>query len=171
MPVIHQDRVGAQRDLTMRFVDRQFDDHEALPSPTICPRCHAHRERGQWRYDEQRYRALLTQPDMPTHLCPGCERIERRMYEGEVTARHDWSAVSKEEALNLINHEEARARASNPGARIAVVEDRGDELYILTTTQFLAKRIGRELEKAYRGVARVMHLPRERFTRVYWERT
>jgi hypothetical protein len=50
------------------------------------------------------------------------------------------------------------------------MEDRGDELYILTTTQFLAKRIGKELQKAYRGLLKVSDLPRERFTRVRWER-
>jgi RNase P subunit RPR2 len=162
--------VDQQGDLAQRYVDRRFDDREDIPGPAICSRCHAYLETEHWRYDEQRFRALKERPDILVTLCPGCTRVERRLYEGEVTVRHRWDAVSKQELMNLIHNEEARARGTNPSARIALMEDRGDELYILTTTQFLAKRIGKELQKAYRGLLKVSDLPRERFTRVRWER-
>jgi hypothetical protein len=166
---IKQNRAGMQRDLTWRFIDRRFDDFEKTEGPAICSRCHAYLETDHWLYGEQRYREIKEMPDIHVMLCPGCTRVERRLYEGEVTVRHHWDSVDKAEVVNLIRHEEARARATNPSARIALLDDRGDELYILTTTQFLAKRIGTELHKAYRGSLKEDHLLRERFMRVRWE--
>ncbi|HEX2948758.1 MAG TPA: hypothetical protein VHV83_04195 [Armatimonadota bacterium] len=158
------------RDLRWRFIDRRFDDSEDPAGPAICSRCHAYLEEDHWLYNEHRYRELKEQPDINVILCPGCTRVEKRIYEGEVIAHHRWDVVDKGDVMNLIHNEEARARATNPTARIALMEDRGDELYILTTTEFLAKRIGRELQKAYRGSVTTSDLPRERFVRVRWAR-
>jgi len=169
-PVVDQHRAAAQADLSWRFPDRQYAERLDVPGPAICSRCHSYLETDHWRYDEKRYLQLKGQSDVHVTLCPGCVRVEKRLYEGEVMVHHDWSAVDKQEVLNLIHHEEARARATNPTARIALMEDRGDDLYILTTTQFLAERIGKELHKAYRGTLKLMPLPRERFTRVRWAR-
>jgi len=169
-PLEYQNRAAMQGDLTWRFPDNQFVTREEVPGPAICSRCHSYLETDHWRYDEHRYLQLKDRPDIHVMLCPGCSRIEKRLYEGEVIAHHDWSAVDKQEVLNLIHHEEARARSTNPTARIALMEDRGDDLYILTTTQFLAERIGKELHKAYRGTLKVMPLPREKFSRVRWTR-
>ena len=159
----------AARDLSWRFPDRQFAERLDVPGPAVCSRCHAFLETDHWRYDEHRYRELAEQPDIHTMLCPGCTRVERRLYEGEVTIRHRDDDAEKQTLLNLIHHEEARERQTNPSARIAVLIDRDSELYLLTTTQFLAKRIGREVEKAFHGTLTVTPLPRERFTRVRWE--
>jgi len=163
-------RTALSKDPIWRFEDRRFAIPLDVPGPAICTRCHAYLETDHWAYDSQRYQQLKSRSDVHTMLCPGCTRIEKRLYEGEVIVHHNWQAVDKQEVLNLIHHEEARARATNPTARIALLEDRGDELYILTTTQFLAERIGKELYKAYRGALQVMPLPRERFSRVRWSR-
>ena len=167
---IRKPPVDQQGDLTWRYPDRRFDDQEILRGPAICSRCHSFLETDHWRYDEQHYRALKEKPDIHVTLCPGCTRIERRLYEGEVVIHSDWNQVNKQDLLNLIHNEESRARATNPTARIALLEDRGDTVYLLTTTQFLAKRIGRELTKAFHGEVSIQDLPRERFSRVRWQR-
>ncbi|MHB9024969.1 MAG: BCAM0308 family protein [Armatimonadota bacterium] len=168
-PLVNQQRAGAEKDLTMRYIDRRFDDQEVIAGPAICERCHAYLETDHWRYGEKRYLELKAQPGIATTLCPGCTRAERRMYEGEVRIRSNWDAISKDDVVHLIHNEEHRERATNPTARVALMMEHDEELYLLTTTEFLAKRIGRELEKAYKGTLRLMHLPRERFTRVVWE--
>lgn len=169
-PLVKQNRAAMASDLNWQFQDRRLAARLDVPGPAICERCHSYLEGDHWLYDEHRYMQLKNRPDIHLMLCPGCTRVEKRLYEGEVMVHHDWKAVEKQEVLNLIRHEEARARATNPTARIALMEDRGDDLYILTTTQFLAERIGRELHKAYRGNLKVMPLPRERFSRVRWSR-
>lgn len=167
-PEVNQNRAAMQRDLTWLYPERQFADHEKIEGPAICERCHAYLETDHWRYDEQRYRVLQAASGVTTTLCPGCRRVERRLYEGEVTIAHPWTAVSKDEVLHIIHNEEARVRQQNPAARVALIEDHGDELYLLTTTQFLAARIGKALQKAHQGALTLSPLPRERFTRVRW---
>ncbi|OPZ85283.1 MAG: hypothetical protein BWY76_01477 [bacterium ADurb.Bin429] len=169
-PDVKQNRAGSLPELLWLYPDRRFADAEVPPGPAVCPRCHASLETDHWQYDEHRYHRLRTLPETQTMLCPGCTRVERRLYEGEVRIRHRWDVFDKETLLNLIHNEEARARAANPSARIALIEDHGDELYILTTTRFLAERIGKALHKACHGTLRLSPLPRERFTRVWWER-
>jgi len=167
-PVPNIQRAGTYGDLDWDFPDRGWGFGKDVPGPAVCSRCHAYLETDHWKYDERRYSELKKQPDVHQMLCPGCTRIERRIYEGEIIIRHDWNGVDKAQVLNLIHNEEARERITNPSARIALLEDRGEEIYILTTTQFLARRIGTELEKAYRGSLKVMPLRQERFTRVRW---
>ena len=151
---------------TMRFVDRRYDDQETLHGPAICSRCHAYLETDHWSYDEARYRVLQTHPDVHATVCPGCLRVARRLYEGEVRISLTGDAAQKADIMRLILHEEARVRASNPSARIAVLEEREDEVFLLTTTQFLARRIGRTIQKLIHGTLKVDNLPYERFTRV-----
>ena len=171
VPVGIENRTDVQGDLAWRFPARQYADQPLTPEgPAVCTRCHASLETDHWQYDPQRYLALRDQPGIHEMLCPGCLRAERRLYEGEVTIRLRRGQLSRDDILHLIHNEEARERFTNPSARIAVMDDREDEIYLLTTTQFLAKRIGKELYKAYRGTLTVTPLLRERFTRVLWTR-
>ena len=98
-PEVNINRAAIHGDATLLFIERQYDDKPEAPAPAICPRCHAYRETDHWRYDERRQRELKAQPDVHVTLCPGCLRIERRFYEGEVTIRHDWNGVNKTEVL------------------------------------------------------------------------
>jgi NMD protein affecting ribosome stability and mRNA decay len=168
-PAVKQNREGSLSDLLWLFPDQRFVPAGTIESPAVCERCHASLRRDHWVYDARRYAETKALPDVHAMLCPGCLRVERRLYEGEVTVRHRWDVFDKEMVLHLIHNEEARLRAANPTARIALIEDRGDELYILTTTQFLAERIGKALRASCHGTLRLSRLPRERFVRVWWE--
>jgi hypothetical protein len=169
-PVAKINREGSLRDDTWLFPDRRFDqDHQLeIAGPAVCARCHAYLETDHWRYGEARYNDLRVIPGVTVTLCPGCTRVERRLYEGEVVVQHDWAKIARDEVLNLIHNEEARVRVANPTARIALIEDRDDTLYILTTTVFLAERLGKALQKSFHGSLRLSKLPRERFVRVWW---
>lgn len=168
-PAVKGNREGSLHDMLWLFPDKRFVPAGAMESPAVCDRCHASLRTDHWVYDERRYAETVAQPDVHVTLCPGCLRVERRLYEGEVTVRHRWNVFNKDMVLHLIHNEEARLRAANPAARIALIEDRGDALYILTTTQFLAERIGKALQASCHGALRLSRLPRERFTRVWWE--
>lgn len=170
-PVVAQNRAAIQGDLTWRFPSRRYSERKDIPGPAICDRCHAYLETDHWRYGERRYRELSAVAGVTTTRCPGCLRIERRLYEGEVRVLHDGRGANLDEIRRLIHHEEARERITNPSARIAVEDERDGELYILTTTQFLARRIGQELHKAFHGSLTFTNLPYERFTRVQWRQT
>ncbi|MHB1415299.1 MAG: BCAM0308 family protein [Chloroflexota bacterium] len=163
-------RESLGRSEDWRFPEKRFEKGEDKPGLLLCPRCHAISEIKRWYYDEDRYQELKNKQEAQFAVCPGCERIERQIYEGDVVLRGPFLAQHKEEALHLIYHAEDQARQKNPISRLASVEDNGDEVKVITTTRWLAERIGKEFRKAFNGDLEIQRLPREKFSRVRWER-
>lgn len=152
------------------FPDKKAEAGEDQPGLLICPRCHAISEIKRWYVDEDRYRELRSRPDAQLVVCPGCLRIERQQYDGEVVLSSPLLADNKEQAMHLICKTEDKARRDNPFSRLASVEDNGEEIRVLTTTQWLAERIGKEFRKAFSGELEIQRLPGEKFSRVRWHR-
>jgi len=90
------------------------------------------------------------------------------MYDGDVLLRSSLLAANKVQALHLIHHEADRARRLNPLCRLASLEDRGEEIAILTTCVALAERIGKSFQQSFKGKLVLQHLPDEQFVRVRW---
>jgi hypothetical protein len=138
------------------------------PGTIVCPRCHAISVQKRWFLDEAAYERLRSAPQTRLLVCPGCRRIERQMYDGEILLRSPLLVTNKVQALHLIQHEAERARRVNPLCRLASVEDRGDEIAILTTCVALAERIGKAFRDSFKGKLVLQRLPGERFVRVRW---
>ncbi len=153
-----------------RFPEKRFEKGKDHPGIIICPRCHAISEQKRWYIDEQRYRALEHMPGVEKVLCGGCKRIQEGIYEGEVLLKSPLLLFRKDEALNLIRNTEKEARFENPLSQVASIEERDDEIYVLTTTAWLAERIGKEFHKALGGELTIDTPPYEKFARVRWIR-
>ncbi len=164
------DRQTLGRSEDWRWRRRKLQVAEDRPGTLICPRCHAISDHKRWFYDEPRYRRLRRQPGVGIVTCPGCDRLDRQLYEGEVRLRSPLLAQNKRQVFGMIRNTERAAMAENPIARLAAVQDHGTEIAVLTTTRFLAERIGKEFKKAFDGRLQVEELKREKFARVYWER-
>jgi hypothetical protein len=150
---------------------RQDDQGKAAAKgQLICPTCMSFSHGKHWHMDEERYLQLRSEPDTQVEQCPACQKIERQMYDGEIVLEGDWMVEHKEEILNFVHNEEARAMGTNPMARIASLEDRGDSVYILTTSSVLARRIGAGIESAFNGHLDLQKLQYEDFVRVRWRR-
>ncbi len=153
-----------------RYPEKRYEVGKDHPGILICPRCHAISEEKRWFVDEKKYRKLQHRPGVEESLCPGCKRIDEKLYGGEVTLKSPLLVNHKDEALSLIQHTADEARSENPIARVASIEVRDGEIYILTTTRFLAQRIGKEFLKAFHGNLDIDNLPYEKFSRVRWLR-
>jgi hypothetical protein len=149
---------------------RRDEEHPDQPGTIVCPRCHAISLQKRWFLDEGLYQQLRTRPSTRLIVCPGCRRVEQQIYEGDVLLRGDILAANKRQALSLIRHEEDQARLVNPFSRLAAVEDRGNEIAVLTTTIALAERIGKAFHRSFKGALSLQYLPGERFVRVRWKR-
>jgi hypothetical protein len=151
--------------------NRQDDQgRDTAKGQAICPTCMSFSDGKHWHMDEEQYLQLRSEPDVRVEQCPACQKIERQMYDGEVVLEGDWMVDHKEEILNFVHNEESRAMGSNPMARIASLEDRGDSIYILTTSSALARRIGAGIESAFNGHLDLQKLQYEDFIRVRWRR-
>jgi len=148
---------------------RRDDEVEGLVHTFICPACHAILKDESWFVDEALYRQLDGQPGVRPSLCPGCLRVVRGRYEGEVVLQSPLLALTKAAALQLIGQEELRAHRANPMSRVTAVEDRGDEITVLTTTTILAERIGRVFRRMFDGRLEIQRPPVAQHYRVHWQ--
>lgn len=141
-----------------------------MPGRAICSTCHAIWDDKHWTLDEPRYQAMAIDPATTVLQCPGCVKVERQEYDGEVTLKSPLIPENIDSVLGLITNTERRVREHNPIARIASLTVEDDSIRVLTISTFLAERIGKELEKAYDGQLSVKHAEREEFIRVTWFR-
>ncbi|MBX6772997.1 MAG: hypothetical protein IRY83_14810 [Chloroflexi bacterium] len=165
---IYRAQIGEKVDWI--FPPHKYEKGLDRPGTLVCSRCHAISVQKRWFLDEHRYAELQTRPGVQFVVCPGCLRIERQIYDGEVRLRSPLLRMRRTQALGMIRNAEDQARQTNPFSRLASVVATGEEIYILTTTRWLAERIGKIFHKAFKGDLEIHRLPGERFVRVRWSR-
>jgi len=138
---------------------------------TVCEGCHAVNKKKRWYADPQLYDAALTIRDTAVEVCPACLKIRDNFPGGIVTLKGDYVLPHKQELLNLIKNEEARARGFNPLERVMSVKENGyGSMVISTTNEKLAQRIGRAIRKAFSGKVSYRWSHDNKLARVDWER-
>ncbi|MBI4533817.1 MAG: hypothetical protein HY711_07695 [Candidatus Melainabacteria bacterium] len=153
------------------YTDRRFTQKLLLERGTsLCTRCGAISVEKHWYIDEDKLKVLKKDPNVRQVLCPGCERVERHIYDGEVILESDLLLTNKDAAMGLIKHTEGKAWHDNPLSRIASLTENGKRIEILTTTRWLAHRIGKQFYKSFKGALEIKPSHREKFVRVYWSR-
>ncbi len=142
----------------------------AAGGTAICTSCSSIHEEKYWFVDPQRLEELSRDGEVEQTLCPGCDRVKRHMHDGEVTLKSPFLTRDREAALALIKHTEEKAWHDNPLSRIASIREDREEIKIMTTTTWLAQRLGKAFHKAYSGDLEIKPSRREQFVRVYWSR-
>jgi NMD protein affecting ribosome stability and mRNA decay len=120
-----------------------------LPEPSGCERCGSIFSRRVWRQGRRVTAALLEQVHWTT--CPACEQTRRATGLGRIILRGPYVAPHEEAIRRRIANVAARAAFTQSQRRVSSIERRDDGLEVLTTSQKLAHRIVRELEKAFGG--------------------
>ena len=119
---------------------------------TVCEGCHAVYKKKRWYADPHLYIAAVKISDTAVAVCPACLKIRDNFPGGIVTLTGDYVLLHKQELLNLIKNEEARARGFNPLERVMSVKETGyGGMVISTTNEKMAQRIGRAIRKAFSG--------------------
>lgn len=155
--------------------DREFPAnvphaHGGYTGTVVCARCHAIWDHKHWHLNEDEYSRLRQDETIEKVVCPGCEKVERGEYDGQVTLRSSLIPENEQAIMGLIHNTEEHIREHNPLARIASLQRKGDTIEVLTISPFLAERIGKELRKAYHGQLEINHSERAEFVRVTWIR-
>ena len=136
-----------------------------------CPRCGAVYDGHRWipEPDAELKRALAKKAH-EQRLCPGDLRLSKRQVEGIVTLKGAFMKSHRDEIANLVNRVAREGRRRNVSARIfEIVEDDGD-IVIETTDEHLAERMGKEVEKAFKGNLQIKWQEKDTFARVVWQR-
>ena len=121
------------------------------PRTTACHGCGALFVRKTWRRDHKvktgLYDGVIWRP------CPACRQSEEGTAFGKVVLKGAWVAANEDLIRRRIENVAARAEFTQPQRRIVSFDRVGRGLEVLTTSQKLAHRMARELEKAFGGRA------------------
>jgi len=137
-------RRGSQSDKTPAVARKQtFSD------PSICDRCGAVYTEKIWRRGRRMTGEALAKAKWVT--CPGCAQAASGEYHGRVLIEAS-DGVDRDAIVARIANVERRALVTQPERRVVATSWSGKTLEVLTTSQKLAHRIAREVQKAFGGV-------------------
>jgi hypothetical protein len=150
----------------LHYPDKRTKSQMDVPGVVYCPRCQSISKQKRWFLDAELYAKLERDPSARATLCPTCLQIDNQQYDGEVILRGAKVMQQKQEVLNLLRNEEMRMRESNPLVRLASIEERDEEIYVLAINPNFAQRLGKAVQSAIGGELEIQNLPGESFSRV-----
>lgn len=158
--------------------DELFDENDpylppkgsGLPEIAICKDCTAIYHKKKWFFDPKLYEEKKGIKDIHLVVCPACKRTQENVPGGVITLKGDFLKQHKQELMNLIRNEDDRSKKYNPLKRIMKINEKGNEIEILTTSGRLALRFGSILFQAYDGEVEYKRHENLKFVRVEWRR-
>jgi hypothetical protein len=133
-----------------------------------CPICGSMAVRGRWLPATQ---AKSKKPQLVVtseQKCPACKQLKQRFALGVVEIHGEYWKKKMDLVNNTIHHTEKIARSRNDQQRILWTKTLGGVTKVYVTLPELARRIGRELEKSFRGVTEYIRSGEEPYLRVRW---
>lgn len=113
----------------------------------LCSVCNAAYYYKSWHHALEDYKALSEDKKIKFVVCPACQMIKEKKYEGQVIIRN---VSQKKELLNLIKNTGERAFKRDVLDRIVKIKE-GKEIEVLTTENQLAVSIGKQVKRAFKG--------------------
>jgi NMD protein affecting ribosome stability and mRNA decay len=133
----------------------------------MCERCGVVYRNKTWRAGERTRSTSLV--GVGWTVCPACAQVEDQEYFGRVRVMAPLEPERELEVRRRIWKVEGRARHTQPERRTVRIDCGPSGLEILTTSQKLAHRIARELEKAFGGRAHYRWTDREGGLDATWD--
>lgn len=145
----------------------------ALSEPAICAGCAAVYVNRRWsRSLNARVRAgSAAKGAIAVRFCPACRRRLSGTPHGFLHVSGEFVHGHREDILRLLHNEVDRASADNPLGQVVEWGDDGTGgPLITTTTEHLAIRLGRALEKAFHGKVLYGFSHENKLAHVWWHR-
>jgi NMD protein affecting ribosome stability and mRNA decay len=158
-----------------RRVDHDGGRHRpsrAGKEPVVCAGCGAIYARRRWSHaPAASIRAAAANRPVSVAFCPGCRRRTSGLPRGFVHLDGGFVALHREEISRMLHNEAAHALEDNPTAMVLNWGDDGAGTMLITTsTEHLAFRLGRALEKAYDGTLHCGFSHENKLAHVWWHR-
>ncbi len=145
---------GRQRALDHRGVKSSRNPATAAEfayaEGTMCPQCEAVYSRKTWRRSTQR-RTSAAETNAERKACPACVQVAEGRAYGRVVLSGAWLKRHEDEVRQRIRNVEARAQHTQPERRVIEIAKTDDGIEVMSTSQKLAHRLVREVEKAFGG--------------------
>ena len=148
-------------------------EQPAPAEPVVCARCGAAYVRKRWSHSAgARTRAAAADRPFRVQICPACHRRQSGIAHGFVHVDGGFVHTHRSDIVNLLRNEVGRAAEDNPLAQIVEWRDdaRTGDLLITTTTEHLAVRLARALQKAFDGRVLFGFSHENKLAHVWWHR-
>lgn len=144
----------------------------AMKEPASCRECGAIYINRRWTMREPDLSDSARRGYRPVRsiLCPACQQVSSGIFGGYLTVDGSFYREHKAEIGRLIANEAGRALDDDPLSRIMDEAESDGRLSIKTTTEHLAQRLGKALEKAYDGETDYDFSHENKLARVHWHR-
>jgi NMD protein affecting ribosome stability and mRNA decay len=155
-------------------VDHEAGQHHTprnQTEPAVCTECNAVYRNRRWVQDVPK----TVKPPEPWQsarmvVCPACKQKNEGVFGGYVEIDGAFYNAHHDEIEKLLKNEAMRISEKNPLAQIMKLERGKNKLTITTTTEHLAQRLGRALQKAYCGDVEYDFSDENKLARVKWHR-
>jgi hypothetical protein len=156
-------------------VDHEAGRHRPARSaaePVWCAGCGAVYVKRRWSQAlPSHLRAARAGRPIHVRLCPGCRTRRDGSPRGFVHVDGEFLRTHLADVERLLRKEVARAAEDNPTSQVVQWGQAGAAgLLVSTTTEHLAVRLGRALEKAYDGTVRYGFSHEDKLAHVWWAR-
>ena len=146
---------------------------KAPPEPIVCAGCGAIYANKHWsRTAQARTRASRGGQPVNVRICGACRRRQSGVPHGFLHVDGGFVRTHRNDIVRLLKNEAGRAAEDNPLARIMAWHESGhpDDVLLTTTTEHLAIRLGRALEKAFDGKVLYGFSHVNKLAHVWWHR-
>ena len=157
------DRRGTRSNMSPPVAQKQRPPKD----PSVCDVCGSIYTAKTWRRNRTLPAKLINAAAWT--ICPGCKQAKSGEYFGRVLVRGSNASSNLEAIRARIANVERRAEFTQPERRIVSSKWDGATLEVLTTSQKLAHRIARELQKAFGGRARYNWSDQDGALTAVWE--
>jgi len=146
-------------------------DLKPSKDPALCTKCQAVWHKGKWSLDLVTRREVRRWGTPIAVVCPACKRAKEGNPTGILYLTGSFLAKNRAEILNLLRNAARAAAAKNPLERIIRIQaDPRDPLVVETTSEKLARRLGRAVSRACGGALEIRFSHVDKLVRVYWQR-
>ena len=133
----------------------------------MCRECEVVYYYKSWHHRLEDYKELSEDKRIKFVLCPACQMIKDKKYEGHVILKNP-AQDKKKEILRLVKNIGERAFQRDPLDRIISIKNKSKDIEILTTENQLAISIGKQIKNAFKGSLEIQWSHEESTARVIW---
>jgi len=174
-------RYSTQSFKKKELIDDPYSMQQAPKGLLECPECHAVYYRKRWSFPATPSPRVRKSPEpgpktpkkpilIPkSFLCPACRKLRDGYAEGFIKIHWPNWGAHKAEVLGLIHNEEHRAVRNNPLERVMTIRTRPDGADIETTTEHFAQRLGKHLDRAFKGSIEYKWSHKDKCVRIAWQ--
>jgi hypothetical protein len=132
---------------------------------TRCPDCGLVFSGSVWKKPEP-----TSGGQFPSKPCPACLLVRDGQIGGIVQLSGNFAAVHRQDLMNRIRNVEKVSSLERPLERIIKIDETGDEISVAVTTEHLAARIGKAIQRDYGGELQLKYAPEEKYAIARWHR-